>query len=344
MRRSLGVLMLALAGLPARADAPAPAVIAPLAVRSLLLGVCAVPGGTLAAVGERGHILASPDGGARWHQQPAPARSTLTAVRFVDAQHGWAVGHDEIILRTVDGGASWTLSHYAPEKQQPLLDVWFADAGHGLAIGAFATVYATDDGGATWRALDFAPQPLVPAIAKLRRGAPGAARADPQDDDEGLSQPHLNAIAGGGNGVLYVAAEAGRLYRSTDGGHHWYQLPSPYEGSFFGILPLDGDAVLAFGLRGHLYRSDDAGRSWRALDSHTESLLAGATRLADGTVVIVGLAGTVLVSADGGQTFALHQEADRKGFSGVAAARDGVVVVGEAGVRSLSRATLGLGG
>ena len=104
-------------------------------------------------------------------------------------------------------------------------------------------MYATDDGGTTWRALEFAPQPLVPAIAKPRRAAPGAARAEAADDDEGLSQPHLNAIAGGGNGVLYVAAEAGRLYRSADGGHHWSQLPSPYEGSFFGILPLDGDGA-----------------------------------------------------------------------------------------------------
>ena len=94
----------------------------------------------------------------------------------------------------------------------------------------------------------------------------------------------------------------------------------------------------------YLYRSDDSGHSWRQLESHTKALLAGGTRLADGTVVIVGLAGTVLVSDDGGETFRLHQEADRKGFAAVAPAADGVVIVGEAGVRMLSRATLGRGG
>ena len=332
-----------LAAVGARAEAPTPAIIAPLAVRSLLLDVVAIPGGGLVAVGERGHILTSADGSA-WSQAPAPARSGLTAVRFVDAKHGWAVGHDEVILATSDGGASWRVAHYAPQRQQPLLAVSFADASHGLAVGAFATIYATDDGGTTWTPREFAPRGLKVAVPK---GAPkpGAnPTAAAMREDEGVTQPHLNAIARGGDGSLYLAAEAGHLYRSPDGGQSWDELPSPYEGSFFGLLPLEGSHLLVFGLRGHLYRSDDSGHSWRGLESHTKALLAGATRLADGTIVIVGLAGTVLVSRDGGETFALHQEADRKGFDAVAPAGDGVVIVGEAGVRALSRATLGSGG
>ena len=333
----------ALAPLGARAEAPAPAVLAPLAVRSLLLDVAAVPGGGLVAVGERGHILTSRDGGS-WVQAPAPARSGLTAVRFVDAQHGWAVGHDEVILATSDGGANWRLAHFAPERQQPLLGVSFADANHGLAIGAFATIYATEDGGTSWTPREFAPRPLKALEPKAvpKRGANPSAQA--MREDVGIMQPHLNAIARGGDGGLFLAAEAGHLYRSADGGTSWDELPSPYEGSFFGLLPLEGAHLLVFGLRGHLYRSDDSGHSWRQLESHTRALLAGGTRLADGTVVIVGLAGTVLVSRDGGETFALHQEADRKGFDAVAPAGDGVAIVGEAGVRVLPRASLGSGG
>jgi photosystem II stability/assembly factor-like uncharacterized protein len=364
MRAGLvAALAAATAGIALAADAPAPAVdgaaldsvVAPLASRSLLLDVQAVPGSSvLVAVGERGHVLASTDGGATWTQRPAPTRANLTAVYFVDAQHGWAVGHDEVILRTTDGGATWSRTHFEPQKQQPLMDVWFADATTGFAVGAFSTVYRTTDGGATWTAVEFAPPPLSKPAAAKKAGA----TADEEDlgDEEELDQPHLNAIAGslvpaaasaatGGTGAaapsaspahLYIAAEAGRLYDSVDGGATWRQLRSPYEGSFFGLLPLDGSSLLAFGLRGHLFRSDDAGATWTKLDSGTTALLSGGTRLPDGTIVIAGMAGTVIVSRDGGRTFTMHQEADRKGFAAAApAANGGVVLVGEAGVRTL---------
>ncbi|NIN72690.1 MAG: sialidase, partial [Gemmatimonadetes bacterium] len=49
----------------------------------------------------------------------------------------------------------------------------------------------------------------------------------------------------------------------------WTTLPSPYEGSFFGTLPLEGDSLLLFGLRGHLFRSDDAGESWEEIPTGT---------------------------------------------------------------------------
>jgi photosystem II stability/assembly factor-like uncharacterized protein len=343
VQRWLGLAVLAFAGFAAAAEAPTPAVPAPLAPRSLLLDVCAVPGGGLVAVGERGHVLVSNDQGESWTQRPVPARSNLTAVTFVDREHGWAVGHDEVILRTSDGGATWLLSHYAPERQQPLLAVRFEDAAHGLAVGAFSTVYATADGGASWQAVEFVPEPLQPLPAAAGGARAAGHKADLMRDDEGVSQPHLNALARGGDGALYLAAEAGHLYRSTDGGRRWSELPSPYQGSFFGIVPLEGRSLLVFGLRGHLYRSDDAGGHWRVLDSHTVALLGGGTRLADGTVVIVGLAGTVLVSTDGGQSFALRQQPDRKGFAAVAPSGEGVVIVGESGVRRLSRAELGAG-
>jgi photosystem II stability/assembly factor-like uncharacterized protein len=319
------------------AQADANSVEARLAARSLLLDVQAVPGaaGTLVAVGERGHVLKSTDGGGTWKQQAAPTRANLTAVQFVDAQHGWAVGHDEVILRTTDGGATWTRTHYAPERQQPLLDVWFANANEGLAVGAFSTIYRSTDGGATWTLAEFAPQPLVKPAAKPKAAAD--AELD-MADDEGLDQPHLNAIASDAKGRLYLGAEAGHLYRSDDGGATWLELPSPYEGSFFGVLPLDGDAVLAFGLRGHLFRSDDAGASWQRLDSGTEALLSGGVRLDDGSVAIAGLAGTVIVSRDGGRTFTARQEADRKGFAAAAQGRGGLVLVGESGVRTLATA------
>jgi photosystem II stability/assembly factor-like uncharacterized protein len=356
MEPAVRPLLLALAILPLLAGAqepsggerPAAAVIAPLASRSLLLDVKTLPDGKLVTVGERGDILVSGDDGVSWTQSPAPARATLTAVYFADARRGWAVGHDEVILRTVDGGASWFLAHFAPERQQPLLAVWFDAASHGLAVGAYSTVYRSDDAGASWQSAPFNPEPLPVAGGKApaagARAPKPASGAEPTGADMRADawtvQPHLTAIAADGRGRLYVTAEAGHLYRSDDAGEHWFELPSPYEGSFFGVLPLDGDTVLVFGLRGHLFRSDDAGRSWQRIAIATEELLAGGTRLPDGTIVIGGLAGVVLVSQDGGRSFRVHQEADRKGFDAVTAIPRGIVICGEAGVRRLLLADL----
>jgi photosystem II stability/assembly factor-like uncharacterized protein len=263
-------------------------------------------------VGERGHILVSTDDGVTWRQVETPTRAMLTAVAFADDRVGIAVGHDAVILRTTDGGDSWEVVYSAPEDEAPLFDVWFADADNGVAIGAYGSHLRTIDGGLTW---EFEPI--------------------------GDTDWHLHQIARADDGGLFMAAEAGMVYRSDDGGASWIELPSPYEGSYFGVLPLDGDTVLLFGLRGHLYRSEDAGETWVELDTGTVAMLTDGVRLSDGTIVIVGLGGTVLVSTDGGQSFSYSQQEGRRGISAVAETADGrLVLVGEFGVRSATLAEL----
>jgi photosystem II stability/assembly factor-like uncharacterized protein len=135
---------------------------------------------------------------------------------------------------------------------------------------------------------------------------------------------------------LYIAAEAGHLYRSDDAGRTWSELPSPYEGSFFGILPLDGDSLLAYGLRGHLYRSDDGGKTWRQIQVGADAMLNDAIRLPQNGVAIVGLSGTVLLSKDNGETFMLQQQPDRRGISAVLSVGvTELITAGEGGVRSI---------
>lgn len=303
-----------------------PSVIAPLAARSLLVDL-AWAGKRVFAAGERGHILYSEDDGRSWAQVQAPGSANLTAIHFSDASHGCAVGHVETILCTVDGGLHWTLAHFAPENQQPLLDVWLADHERGIAVGAYGVIYTTADGGRVWSQVPFEPAPLED---ETREEIP----VDEMEADVDLGfEFHLNAIASGPGGRLYLAAEAGRLFRSDDDGASWRELPSPYDGSFYGILPLDRDSVLAFGLRGNLFRSDDGGMSWTAIETGTVALLNSGARLDAERIVIVGMAGVQLASRDGGRTFALHQRDDRKALSAVVPAADGsLIVAGEGGV------------
>ena len=311
---AIALLVLGFGTVPASAQGevlPEPAVQAPLAGRSMLLDAAAT-NGNLVVVGGRGHILTSTDNGSSWQQAEVPNRGALTGVYFLDRDLGWVVGHDSVILRTSDGGKTWEIVHWAPEEESPLLDVWFSDADNGFAIGAYGSFYRTSDGGATWS-------------------------FEPINEWDF----HLNHIARAADGRLYMAAEAGMIYRSDDGGETWAELPSPYEGSFFGTLPLDGDTVLVFGLQGHLFRSDDAGESWTPIETGTTTMLTDGIRLADGTIVISGLGGTLLVSSDGGSSFELSPQPDRRGVSAIVEAGDGqLLMVGEFGVKMMDKGDL----
>jgi photosystem II stability/assembly factor-like uncharacterized protein len=282
------------------------AVRAPLAPSSLLLDAAARDG-LVVAVGERGHILISTDSGQSWRQADVETRALLTGVFMQDARLGWAVGHDEVIVRTRDGGLTWERVHYAPEHERPLLDVWFADARTGLAVGAYGGLLATTDGGETW----------------MPRTVHG-------EDDF-----HLNQIAAA-DGALFLAAEAGHLYRSDDKGATWQPLPSPYDGSFFGLLPRPDGSLLAFGLRGHLYRSQDRGRSWTPIETGTEETLTFALDLGAGRFVVAGMGGTLLWGEAAGTAVHRQELPDRKAIVALAQGGPGTLLLfGEGGVRRI---------
>ena len=313
MRLAGALALLLSAGLvaPATFDPGVPlsewAVMARLAPESLLLDV-ARSGERLLAVGERGHILVSNDGGLTWTQAKVPTRALLTGVYMHDSQLAWAVGHDAVVLRTRDGGVTWERVHHAPENERPLLDVWFKDAERGLAIGAYGELIVTSDGGDSW-------QPRA-----LRDG-----------DDF-----HLNQLAAAADGTLYIAAEAGHLYRSDDAGETWVPLPSPYAGSFFGILPLAEGPVLAFGLRGRLFSSADRGLTWTRIETASEATLLSALQIGPGRFVVAGMEGTLVWGEGVSGPVRTEVRPDRHAILALAPdAGRGLLLFGEGGVRRL---------
>lgn len=305
---------------PVHAEAPAAAdashaIESSRAVRSLLLDVVNT-GKRLVAAGDRGHILYSDDQGQNWSQAKVPTRQMLTALYFVDDQHGWAVGHDAEILATTDGGLTWTKQFEDLEREAPLLDVWFQDLQTGFAVGAYGAVLETTDGGKNWEDI-----------------------SDRLDNEDAY---HLNAITAVKDSGLFVVGEMGVMFRSADWGQTWETIEDlPYEGSLFGALGTgQSHSLLVYGLRGHLFRSTDFGDSWEQIPLQTagngplEFGLAGGVLQSDGTIVIVGNGGTVLRSEDGARSFSLFNRPDRQSLSAVAAGgKDQLVLVGQGGTR-----------
>lgn len=288
---------------------PLPAEKSPRALRGLLLDI-AYTGERLVAVGERGNIVASRDG-VRWAQVAVPSRSTLTGVHFVDRKHGWATGHDMSILRTTDGGRTWELLNFDPQTLQPLHDVFFLDASRGFAFGAFGTFLGTTDGGKTWTSV------VAPAVL-----------------EEGY---HLNGMTKLADGQLLLVGESGLLGISTDGST-WDRLPSPYEGSFFGVVPRGDKGALVFGLRGNAYVSDDVrAGNWRRVELGTLSSIFGGAAMDDGAIVLVGADASVLTvrADDTVQRLSTQAGAASSGtISSVTRWPGGLMTVGESGVQA----------
>jgi len=333
-------LAFAAAGGATRDVLDTPAAKSPLAQRALLNGL-ARAGERIVAVGQRGHVLFSDDGGKTWAQAEVPLSSDLVAVSFPGPKTGFAVGHDGVVLRSTDGGATWTrqldgrksgeamVEFYTREAkpgdtraaaaleeakkfaaqgaENPLLDVWFEDESTGYAVGAFGLALRTRDGGATW-------EPLLHLV----------------DNPKAL---HLYAVRGIG-GEVYIAGEQGFLAKLDRASGQFRALELPYKGTLFGIAG-NSRALVVHGLRGTALRSTDGGRSWQPVETKLAVGLTGST-VADGALVIVSQAGHVLVSRDDGASFkAAPVERPIPAAAVIAAGQGTVVVAGPRGVSPL---------
>lgn len=258
-------------------------------------------GDRIVTAGERGTVLLSDDGGSHWRQAKVPVRATLTALQFIDSLRGWAVGHFGVVLHTNDGGETWSLQldgiraaalaesaaqtpgALAASRQlvedgpdKPLLALHFSDAQNGMVVGAYNLALRTADGGRSWKYVGH--------------------------DLPNARQLHLYGIAVQGQQWL-VAGERGLLMASSNGGHQFEVVASPYTGSYFGAVAVGRGTLVVHGLRGTAYRSDDAGRSWQKADVPTTQTLSAGLSLEDGRVLLASQGGELLVSVDQGRRF-----------------------------------------
>jgi photosystem II stability/assembly factor-like uncharacterized protein len=287
-----------------------PAVESALASKGLLQGV-ARAGDALVAVGQRGHIVVSTDGGATWKQGKVPVASDLTAVYFVGDKKGWAVGHDGVILNTVDGGATWALqldgrkandlllasleskAAAAPASEplkaalveakrykeqgadKPFLDVWFSDENTGYAVGAYNLIFHTRDGGKTWESWF--------------------------ERTENPKFFNLYAIRPAG-GTVFIAGEGGLVLKLDPAGERFVSVPTPYNGSYFGVADAKS-AVVVFGLRGNVYRTDDGGKAWAKVETGLTAAVVGGATSAKGELLLADAGGRIVASEDAGKTY-----------------------------------------
>lgn len=265
-----------------------------------ILGVAARDALVL-AVGLRGVIVRSDDGGASFAQVPGPVGVDLTDVAIVGQGRVFAVGHRGVILRSDDEGRTWRVVLDGPRVRAQLgmdgdgadaragsqaaqsarrADTWpffaahFSDANRGLVAGAFGLLMRTEDGGETWQ-----------------------NAADALDE---ASDVHLYGMSST-DAALFLVGERGLLQRRLRGSSRFQPLASPYRGSWFGVATRN-DSTLIYGMRGNAYISGDGGTHWRPLDTGIQTGIVAGMLLGDASPLLVSQNGVVLWGEDGKST------------------------------------------
>jgi len=229
------------------------------------------------AVGRRGLIMQTTDGGASWTIQHSDAVADLIGIAALNRDTALVVGTRGTILSTTDGGAQWT--RRSSGVPQDLLRVQYADESTVYAIGLVGRVLRSSDGGLTWEALELLER--RPTLVRLH---------------------FFDALTGY---VLGRTPQASVLFFTEDGGESWqlHTAPTSLEDVRF-LSPSEALAVGDHGLVARLRFGETGLTSTRVAVPTASSLFALA--FSDGeTAHIVGDGGVVLKSVDGGDSWAV---------------------------------------
>ena len=229
----------------------------------------------LSAVLDTGELYSSADGGESWTVTACELLFHFRAVRFANADEGWAIGESRLlapaIARTHDGGATWTvraLDLPPTPRIGRLQDLRFWDGRDGVAIADYS-VLLTNDGGATWRLS--APAGFQGTTTASEFGAGRVVWLDEYN------------------------AGSGRFYRSLDGGATWQSLRTAVGASQTVLPPLrelrffTAGFGLGVGPGERLYATRDGGETWQ------EIAPGGAVRPLWRAVVVTGAASAVVL-------------------------------------------------
>lgn len=294
--------------------------------------VCFVDAQNGWAVGDRGTIWHTADGGKQWVLQQSRVACRLESVSFINPQVGWAAGWNAhpylptgsgVLLWTQDGGTTW---NHDPKLVIPALKrIRFVGPKSGWAIGSPSAMYPsgvlmTEAAGRSWTPVLGPRTPgwtagdcLGPQVGALagRGGITAALRPGnlqaAETPDFGLRDPtrlRLTAPNGG-----WLVGSGGLILRTGNQGASWHLPPGNMAdrgpGQFdFAALEVRGAKCWIAGSPGtRVFHTPDAGQSWFAFPTGQTLPLDAICFTDDQNGWAVGQLGTILATQDGGQTW-----------------------------------------
>lgn len=284
------------------------------------------------AVGDRGVIWRTTDGGRSWHPQPSGVNCRLDDIVFSrDGRIGLIVGgwtrpHTGetvgVVLRSDDGGNSWTV---VPTPTLPtLFRVKLFNAQEGLALGVSSArhpwgTFRTTDGGRSWNALPLGTwgQLLAGDFSSLQQGVLAAHdgrllhvysdRAVPCRTAPVAARAVRAMAIYGSNG--WLVGDRGLVMRTADAGANWQLVQNltpdgAHQMMDFRAIAVLGDHCWIAGSPGSvIFHSADGGTTWQRNVTTVTVAIEDLCFLDERRGWAVGALGTILGTRDGGRTW-----------------------------------------
>lgn len=293
------------------------------------------------AVGDRGVIWKTDDGGKTWQFCATPVRCSLRSVCFLSDQIGWGVGGEiasygriaeGVVLGTTDGGKTWTV--VARGGLPYLSHVSFFGLDEGIVAGAanakFPTgVAVTRDGGKSWQHVPGAPSPgwraaafvdeHTGALAGLRGRFTtfgGGSVMERAGDPLGLRGLHAIDLTPDGHG--WMVGDGGLVLATKSAGASWTEPPGEPPAALrdcFDVRAVSGhgDDVWIAGAPGSsVWHSADAGASWQSHAIGDPAPLYAIDFSSDTHGCAVGAFGRIVTTDDGGRTWTAARGGGRR--------------------------------
>ncbi len=250
------------------------------------------------AIGSKGTLLATVDGGKSWKPKSSSTTDILRDIFFLDDNNGWLVCEVNVyelktkdqprayLMKTVDGGESWErVNIKGVDVDARLLRALFARNGRGWAFGEAGAIFTTRDSGSTWTRLQSPTRHLLLGgtfIDEDRGWLVGAGTTIIQTSDGGdtwyqsrlarLNQTPIRFSAASfvDNRLGWAVGDAGTIYRTVNGGRTWQRLDSGVEVDLFDVKFLDSMEGWAVGAEGTIIYTNDGGLHWTSERSGTQ--------------------------------------------------------------------------
>lgn len=193
------------------------------------------------AIGEKGTILKTVDGGVTWASREAPVSVNYKRLKFFNESIGYAIAEKGYIIKTINGGESW-IELVTPVNDN-LTDLFILDQNTVIAVGENGTVLRSTDG----------------STFAINRSTSGVTA-------------NLNGVHFYDSRIGWAVGDSGTLIITRDKGLTWQSQPmiegrtqAPVTENLTSVAFFNMDDGLAIGLKGTILKTADGGYTWTSM-------------------------------------------------------------------------------